>query len=464
MALKMVVAQAGMRGRTLTKGDVGNAYTKASKVHRSVRYMDLPSTLPMTSADGTPLCIELHTPIWGEAEAGYEWQVKFASTLDKIGWLRSETVPALYTFAGAKSNATLITIVDDFLISESQGYSIADKTIVALKAAFGGEVQSEHEPTSFAGYKVTRDMQARTLNLSMPQKVTEAARAHAPVLLDGGKLDLPKGKKLMDMADALVMPQHPPGAKLGAGQIETQQIIGSLKFIEKTMPKISLPLHRLSCIMAYPPPEAKTVALAVLAIAYKERDVGITYGGDGPDADVRLTGRLSAHVDLDEPATELLEAAADASWGDRMCYGMLITFARGAVYHCTKKIGLILDSSMEAEAVGTSKAGEASTYAREILRAIGEPTDEPTLIHTDNDANMKVANDAASAARSKHFLRRYWALQQRMARGEVRVVKVGDPEMSADFLTKWLPSKKLTQSLHYATNSRARPAQSAARK
>ena len=119
---------------------------------------------------------------------------------------------------------------------------------------------------------------------------------------------------------------------------------------------------------------------------------------------------------------------------------------------------------MEAEAVGTSKAGEASTYAREVLRAIGEPTDEPTLIHTDNDANMKVANDAASAARSKHFLRRYWALQQRMARGEVRVVKVGDPEMSADFLTKWLPSKKLTQSLHYATNSRARPTQSAARK
>ena len=54
----------------------------------------------------------------------------------------------------------------------------------------------------------------------------------------------------------------------------------------------------------------------------------------------------------------------------------------------------------------------------------------------------------------KHFLRRYAALRQRIAAGDVVLKHVTDPEMPADFLTKWIPSAKLEASLRYATNSR----------
>ena len=50
MPLKMTLADAAMRGRTLTKGDVGNAYSKGART-RAPGYMALPSTLPV-SADG----------------------------------------------------------------------------------------------------------------------------------------------------------------------------------------------------------------------------------------------------------------------------------------------------------------------------------------------------------------------------------------------------------------------------
>ena len=80
----------------------------------------------------------------------------------------------------------------------------------------------------------------------------------------------------------------------------------------------------------------------------------------------------------------------------------------------------------------------------------------PTIIMTDNMANMLVAADARSAARSKHFLTRYITLQQRIASDEVIVVKVDDANMPSDFLTKWLASPKLRRSVAYATNSRAR--------
>ena len=51
-----------------------------------------------------------------------------------------------------------------------------------------------------------------------------------------------------------------------------------------------------------------------------------------------------------------------------------------------------------------------------------------------------VARDATSAARARHFLRRYTVLQQRIRSAEVQVFKIDDPNMPADFLTKWLPA------------------------
>ena len=95
------------------------------------------------------------------------------------------------------------------------------------------------------------------------------------------------------------------------------------------------------------------------------------------------------------------------------------------------------------------------TYAREILRALGVLPEQPTLILTDNQANLLVAANAASAQRSRHFLRRYFALRQRIAAGECRVVKIDDANMPADFLTKWLSGPKFRTSVAYATNSRA---------
>ena len=80
----------------------------------------------------------------------------------------------------------------------------------------------------------------------------------------------------------------------------------------------------------------------------------------------------------------------------------------------------------------------------------------PTVILSDNKANVLVANNAKSASRSRHFLRRYHTLQRRMADGECRVVKITDDLMPADFLTKWVPKEKLKRSVDYASNARAR--------
>ena len=52
---------------------------------------------------------------------------------------RDEAVPCIWYFDGTNGDARLLTIVDDFLISETKtsSYSIADATIDALKVKYG---------------------------------------------------------------------------------------------------------------------------------------------------------------------------------------------------------------------------------------------------------------------------------------------------------------------------------------
>ena len=97
-----------------------------------------------------------------------------------------------------------------------------------------------------------------------------------------------------------------------------------------------------------------------------------------------------------------------------------------------------------------------------------KPDDEATCIRHQrpHDATAvqrahKVGSGAGSPTRSRHFLRRYYALQQRIAQGEVSLQYVPDEDMPADFLTKWIPRSKLERSIRYATGTVARRVSSA---
>ena len=94
---------------------------------------------------------------------------------------------------------------------------------------------------------------------------------------------------------------------------------------------------------------------------------------------------------------------------------------------------------------------------REILRAFGVPQQGPTFIGTDNTANQRVASGAAVPSRSKHFLRRYHVLLQRVRSQEITIGHVPDRAMPADFLTKWIGASKLNVSVEHVTNSRHAP-------
>jgi len=89
-----------------------------------------------------------------------------------------------------------------------------------------------------------------------------------------------------------------------------------------------------------------------------------------------------------------------------------------------KKIALIVECSMHTEAIASGKAAEVIYgLTREIERPFGKPPAGPTLLGTNNMANLRIAGlGVGCPTRSKHFLRRYHNLKQRVAAGEVEVV------------------------------------------
>ena len=356
-------------------------------------------------------------------------------------------------FNGPEGDCRLVKIVDDLGFSESStDQHITKNTIAALKKAYHDQVTSDLSPSSFAGYKVTisdDDAGRRIVSLSQKQKIVEAARKYLPELLENKRPDgLLVGTALETLLDSLKLAPEKP-AKLDSDQKMVQQILGDLKYFERgSMPRLSLMVHRLSCIMSAPPPGSLVAAKSVLAIAYHHRDEKITYGRPRATRGAILDGFLA--MDIADGAPAEFEASADASTTPRDVYAMLLTCNGASVSHSTKKIGIAVGSTYDAENFGTVRVSELACFGRIVQGALGIPLPAATRILTDGQSNQRVCQNAQSSARSRYFLIRAACLHQRIASGEVTVVHVNDPSMPADFLTKHVPKAKTETSIAYA--------------
>ena len=457
IGLKCLFADCACRGRYFAKCDIGDAYTKATRA-RPAGYMYMPDTIKQFDDDGCEMVACLTTPLWGEVEAGFEWDVELHETLLAEGWRQCSGVPAMYYFNGPDGDCRLVKIVDDIGFSESSPeQTITKATIARLRARYNNQVTSDLNPTSFAGYKlaITRDAQGTRVALSQELKVTEAVRKYMPELLEGHVPTVATGTRLDAELDALTLPKERT-SKLDGDQKLTQRIIGDLKYFERgTCPRLTRRVHRLSCIMGFPPPEALHAAKGVLADAYHHRHEKIVFAANSTTPETPVDGCVGAVLTRGAPAT--LEVCCDAALVPVPVYSVLMTYGGASILHCTKKIGPAVASTHDAENVATVKASELAVYARIVLGALGVPIDGATTLLTDNLSNQRVAQNAQSSSRSRYYLIRSACLHQRVADGEITVAHVRDEENPADFLTKTIPSAKTEDSICYALGTSLKP-------
>ena len=123
---------------------------------------------------------------------------------------------------------------------------------------------------------------------------------------------------------------------------------------------------------------------------------------------------------------------------------------------CNAEIGIVC--GVHSVPAATHVAFDSPSTAIDAIDAVS-----PELLLADDslpdiDAaspELLFADDSLpDTALGEVYVRRWHWLRQQISMGRVRLVHVRDADMPADFLTKWLPAKKLEASLERATNSR----------
>ena len=156
------------------------------------------------------------------------------------------------------------------------------------------------------------------------------------------------------------------------------------------------------------------------------------------------------------PGPDLAQPRERPSASGRDLMGLVVTWGCSAVYHATKSIDCIVESSMHGEAKATIRLGEILEHACNVAENLGVAVKGNVMLGTDNVANRRISSGEGNAGRSKHIVRNYCAFRRRVAAGICTPFYVPDEDNMSDFLTKWIGKKKVRRSLDYLTNARAR--------
>ena len=352
---KHLAGEEGKMGKTTAKGDVGNAYPKA-RTARGYRYMRVPLHLRTYDSEGNEMVIRIGSPMWGEHEAGHEWDVEFAAFRISIGWERCDGVPGLWIYRftdddSEERHSNMISEVDDFVIIEDaiNEYAVTARTIYLTNEKYrnpdGSDgVKWELQPAQYAGLELAFSKELLRVTLRQEQKVVELARRHVAALLDvtptptAKQLGLKSGGQLRRALDAQRAKWKPTKAttdeerKARAVRAKPlQEAVGGLRYVANTQPGLELALNLLSATQSDPLPEGYELSKGVIVHAYEERHKGITYGGERARAvkrpEVSIGSELrttdgtkdlghgaASNVKLHDGAPTKTETHADATW------------------------------------------------------------------------------------------------------------------------------------------------------
>jgi hypothetical protein len=126
---------------------------------------------------------------------------------------------------------------------------------------------------------------------------------------------------------------------------------------------------------------------------------------------------------------------------DRKSVGGYVMHLNGsAISWSSKKIKVVTISSFESEWYSAGIAGCETA----VLRRLGRPQAEPTVLFEDNAACIFAATNGQDfGQRAKHIDTRIFKLKQYIEDNEVELQKVVSQSNVADCLTKALPREKV---------------------
>lgn len=114
----------------------------------------------------------------------------------------------------------------------------------------------------------------------------------------------------------------------------------------------------------------------------------------------------------------------------------------GAVSWSSKKQEIVTLSTAEAEYVAATHAAKEAIWLRRLIGEVFHSLPNPTTLYSDSQSAIALTRDGSYHARTKHIDIHYHFIRFVVQDGTIKLVYCPTDDMTADTLTKALPSAK----------------------
>jgi hypothetical protein len=437
----LFAAVGAKEGRTILSADVPSAYLNAwmkatgvrviMRINKTLSKMlcTLDPNLTVYVQDNGEMLVCLDKALYGCIESAKLWYDHLSESLISIGFVCNEYEPCLYNKNIDGVQVSLITHVDDLMISCICQKAL-DTVMGDLYRIYGVEKYTKGKVHNYIGM---------TFNFSEIGKVSITMAGYVGDLLtSSGVLETkktPAGTDLFDIDESSKLLDK-------TGRLWFHSYVAKLLYIAKRVkPECLTAVSFLTTRVQAPSEQDHNKLIRVIKYVRYSRDRGITIE----------VGDSGFRVQLLTDASHAVHADMKSHSGSVIVIG---NSGRGCISFKSRKQKIIGRSSTDAEFICITDCANDSLHIRNILISQGyESAKQPVLIHQDNQSCIDLLHKSrANTERSRHVdIRRFW-LKECIDTGTVEVAYLPTELMYANLLTKPLQGSQFLNERRMMSN------------
>ena len=421
VSFRLLMALAARNGWVLDAIDFDSAFLNSELDEEEVIYLEQPPGYATRDRKGWVW--RLLKALYGLKQGSKKWYDALHKAMDELGFTRSEADHGVFFKHVGKDIVISAVHVDDGVVT-GNNVSLIKKFKVDMNAKY--KLSDLGPVNSLLGIKVNRDLANRTIALSQ--------LAYIEAIITKFNFDNLKACAMpMDPSAPLSKSQSPSKLEDIARMrnVPYREAVGSLMYAAMgTRPDIAFTTSTVAQYLENPGWKHWEAVKRIFRYLLGTKTLQLTYGGDERG--------LVRYVNADGASQDHRRAIS----------GYVFMVDGGAVSWSSKKQELVTLSTTEAKYVAATHAAKEALWLRRLLIELFESIDTPTTLFSDSKSAIALAHDGHYHACTKHIDIRYHFIRYIIEVGTIKLVYCPTNDMTADTLTKALPSVKAK---HFAT-------------
>ena len=420
-SFRLLLALAARNGWPVDTFDFDSAYLNTYLKEDEVVYLEQP--VGYETKNHREWVWKLLKTLYGLKQGARNWYDALCQALNKLGFTRTEADHGVFFKEIGTYIIILAVHVDDCMVTGSSGKLVND---------FKRDMNTKYRITDLGpahwllGIKITRDFDNQIISLSQHSYIDSIITRFN--FNDLKPLSIP-----MDPSVPLSRSQSPTKiedvAKMKS--VPYREAVGSLMYAAMgTRPDIAFATSTVAQFSENPGWIHWEAVKRIFRYLLGTKNLELVYGGEKRG--------LVGYVDADGASQEHRRAIS----------GYVFLIDGGAVSWSSKKQELVTLSTTEAEYVAATHAAKEAIWLRRLIGEVFKPIDGPTVLFSDSQSAIALAKDGHYHARTKHIDIRYHFIRYIIEEGTMKLNYCPTDDMTADTLTKALPSMKAK---HFAT-------------